>query len=307
MIRMGGYGPSTTAFSRSLRRIGDRLEAEFGDGVRVEYVWNIMELGHRGEDILPLVESGELTLGYQSSSYLTEQVPELGFADLPFLFRDTDHARTAMDGALGRLLAEKIEQRMNYRILGFFENGFRHLSNRLRPIRTPADLAGMRIRVMPSDVHARTFELLGAVPLKMDLSEAITRIVDGTVDAQENPLANTVTYGAHSAHRYHTLTGHFYVSRPIFAHRPTVDALPTELRNALYRATQEAVTHQRDLSEQEAVTARMVIEDTGGEIVTLTPDERQEFRNAVRPLHDEARAALPQEFHRSVDLPARFE
>ena len=78
-IRMGGYGPPTTGFSKALKFIGDRLLDEFGDRVDVKYVWNIMDLGYRGEDILWLVESGILTLGYQSSSYLTDRVPELGF------------------------------------------------------------------------------------------------------------------------------------------------------------------------------------------------------------------------------------
>src|SRR3989442_15994546 len=111
-IRMGGYGPASTGFSRALKRIGDRLTAEFGDRVQIKYVWNIMELGYRAEDILWLVEHGLLTLGYQSSSYLSDRVPALGFVDLPFLFVDTKSARAAMDGALGNLLPPKIEERV---------------------------------------------------------------------------------------------------------------------------------------------------------------------------------------------------
>ena len=80
-IRMGGYGPAATSFSRGLKLIGDRLTAEFGDAVDVKYVWNIMDLGYRAEDILWLVEDGLLTLGYQSSSYLTDRVPELAGKD----------------------------------------------------------------------------------------------------------------------------------------------------------------------------------------------------------------------------------
>ena len=89
-IRMGGYGPATTGFSKSLKFIGDRLEKQFGDRIDVKYVWNIMDFGYRAEDILWLVESGVLTLGYQSSSYLTDRVPELSFVDLPFLFSKRD-------------------------------------------------------------------------------------------------------------------------------------------------------------------------------------------------------------------------
>jgi len=231
-IRMGGYGPPTTGFSRALKRIGDRLAAEFGERVEVRYVWNIMDLGYRAEDILWLVEHGLLTLGYQSSSYLTDRVPELGIVDLPFLFARTQSARAAMDGALGDVLARKIEERVNLRILGWFENGFRHISNRVREVRAPADLAGLRIRVLPSKVQARTFELLEAVPMPMDLTQAIAMVSAGTIDAQENPLSNTVTYGVHKFHRFHTLSNHFYISRPIFLHRATFDAWPAELQRA---------------------------------------------------------------------------
>src|SRR6201990_170985 len=111
-IRMAGYGPPDTGFSRALKRIGERLQQRFGDQIDVKYVWNIMDFGYRAEDILWLVESGVLTLGYQSSSYLTDRVGELGFVDLPFLFAERDAARGAMDGKLGRFLADKIEERV---------------------------------------------------------------------------------------------------------------------------------------------------------------------------------------------------
>ena len=288
-IRMGGYGPPTTAFSKSLKFIGDRIEAEFGDDVDIKYVWNILDLGYRGEDILWLVESGVLTLGYQSSSYLTDRVPELGFVDLPFLFQNNKQARAAIDGALGKYLTEKIEERFNYRILGYFENGFRHISNRLRPVHTPEDLANMKMRVMPSDVQARTFELLGAIPMKMDLTEAIDGVVNGTLDAQENPLANTITYGVLKFHRYHTLSNHFYISRPIFAHRNTVDGWPLELKTALYKAAQDSIVFQRKLTEQEAIDAQTEIENESCEIVELTAEEHNAFVEAVKPQHEDAR------------------
>ncbi|HMK81444.1 MAG TPA: TRAP transporter substrate-binding protein [Xanthobacteraceae bacterium] len=288
-IRMGGYGPPTTGFSKALKFIGDWLERQFGDRIDVKYVWNIMDFGYRAEDILWLVESGVLTLGYQSSSYLTDRVPELGFVDLPFLFAQRDAARSAIDGRLGRYLAEKIEARVNYRILGWFENGFRHISNRLRTVRTPADLAGMRIRVLPSDVQARTFELLGAVPLRWDLTEAIAAIKAGTIDAQENPFANTVTYGVHKFHHFHSVTNHFYISRPIFLHRTTFDAWPQELQAAMREAVTAAVAYQRTLAIEEDVASRRAIEDEGCEIAELSAEELAAFARAVQPLWADAR------------------
>ncbi len=303
-IRMGGYGPATTGFSRALKLIGDRLTAEFGDRVEVKYVWNIMEFGYKAEDILWLVEHGLLTLGYQSSSYLTDRVPALGFVDLPFLFPDTATARAAMDGALGATLARKIEETVSYRILGWFENGFRHVSNRVRPVHGPADLKGLRIRVLPSKVQERTFELLGAVPMRMDLTQAITMITKGEIDAQENPLTNTVTYGVHKFHRFHTLSNHFYISRPIFLHRAAFDAWPADLQRAMRDAVTAAVAFQRDLHEQEEEDARKTIEAQGCEVAELSAAEHEAFAAAVAPLLQEARGTYGQEMFALVPAPA---
>lgn len=287
-IRMGGYGPATTGFSKALKFIGDRLSAEFGDQVDIKYVWNIMDFGYRSEDILWLVEKGVLSLGYQSSSYLTDRVPELGFVDLPFLFANRDDARGAMDGPLGARLAQAIEDKADYRIVGWFENGFRHISNRLRPVRSPADLAGMTIRVLPSEIQKRTFALLGAIPRRLDLTEALQMIVAGTIDAQENPLANTVTYGAHKFHPFHTLTGHFYISRPIFICRAQFDAWPKALQEAMRRAAAEAMTFQRGLAVEEELDARRAIEAESCRIEELTPAEHDAFVRAVAPMMAEA-------------------
>jgi len=288
-IRMGGYGPATTGFSKSLKFIGDTLQAQFGDRLAIDYVWNIMDHGYKAEEILTLVENGEMTLGYQSSSYLTDRVPELGFVDLPFLFANNAQARAAMDGELGWFLARKVEERVNYRILGWFENGFRHISNKLHPIHTPADMKGMKIRVLPSEIQKRTFELLGAVAMRMDLTEAIKMVVAGTLDAQENPLANTVTYGVHNFHKFHTLTSHFYISRPIFLHRPSFESWPLDVQQAMRRAVIEAVTYQRKLAVEEHEQARAAIEAAGCEIVELTPQEHAAFVAAVQPLLADAR------------------
>jgi tripartite ATP-independent transporter DctP family solute receptor len=288
-IRMAGYGPPSTGFSKALQFIGDRLAAAFGTRVAVDYVFNIMDHGHKAEDILTLVENGEMTLGYQSSSYLTDRVPELGFVDLPFLFADNTQARAAMDGALGEFLARKTEERIDYRILGWFENGFRHISNRLRPIHVPADLKDMKIRVLPSEIHRRTFELLGAVAMRMDLTEAIAMIKAGTLDAQENPLANTVTYGVHKFHKFHTLTSHFYISRPVFINRTAFDAWPQDLQRAVRAAVADAVAFQRKLALEEHAQSRRIIEDAGCQIVELTAAEHAAFVEAVQPLLADAR------------------
>jgi len=288
-IRMGGYGPPKTTCSRALKVMGDRLKSGFGDAVDVKYVWNVMDLGYQGGDLLWMAEHGILTLSYQSTSYLADRVPELEFADLPFLFGNVTQARAAWDGKLGAYLTKKIEERIPYRVLGYFENGYRHVSNRLHPVRTLADLAGMRVRLMPGEMHRKSFAALGAVPCSLDLKPGLEAVVSGAVDAQENPLANTVDYGAHKVHRFHTLTGHCYLSRGIYCNRREFESWPEALQKAMLNAAREAILVQRELAVEEENIARKAIEDSGGEVVELTADERAAFARAVKPLHDEAR------------------
>ena len=281
-IRLGGYGPPNTSFSQSLKMIGEKLQVQFGDDVDIKYIYNIMDLGFKGEDILWLTEQGFLTVSYQSSSYLTDRVPELGFVDLPFLFKSNEHARQAMDGDLGKYLSRKTEERINYKILGYFENGFRQISNKIRPIHTPDDFKKMSIRVLPSDVQARTFELLGASPKRLDLTEAIAGVINGSLDAQENPFTNTVTYGIHKHHKYHTLSNHFYISRSIMCNRTTYYEWPEELKIAMNEAVQEAVLWQRDQAEREVIEARKMIEEEGHVIIELASNQQDLFSISVK-------------------------
>ena len=288
-ILMAGYAPANNGFSLSLKRIGDRIQAKFGKDVDVKYLYNIIDLGYKGEDLPWLVESGVLTVAYQSSSYFTDQIPDLGIADLPFIFNDQATARGAMDGKFGATLAQRMESKGGYRILGWFENGFRHISNSVRPIHLPADMKGLRMRVLPSKVQERTFQLLGAEPHIMDLSELVPAIKAGMIDAQENPFSNTVTYGIHKLHRFHTASNHFYLSRPVFFNKTQFDAWPKSLQDEMRAAVKDTVEFQRGLHVKEEEDAMVEIRKAGGTIIELTPAEHQQFADAVKPIYGEAR------------------
>src|SRR5437773_9014553 len=289
-ILMGGYGPPSTGFSLALKRIGDHLKARFGDEVDIKYVYNVLDLGYREDDLNWMVEDGVLTLAYQSSGYFTNQVPDLGLADLPYLFPNVQAARAAMDGRLGQTLAARLEAGMNCRVLGYRAAAFSQFSNALRPVHMPADMRGMRIRVRPSKIQARTFELLGAEPKAMDLSEFIDALKAGAVDALQNPFPNTVTYSVHRFHRFHTVTNQHYQSRQVFVNRPSFDAWPRQLQEEIRAAVKDAVTFQRELHVKEENDAMAAIRMEGGEILQLTAQEREAFVRAVSPIYGEARS-----------------
>ena len=285
LIILGGYAPADSSFGRGLSLIGERLEARFGDTVALRYIYNILDIGYpAGGELRWLVDAGVLTLAY---AQMPDGTPALDVAALPFLFPDEASARAVMDGPLGEAAAAQIESQNNYRVLGFFENGLRHITNSVRPVRTPADARGLRIR--PHRTQARLFELLGAAGPVIELPAAIPLMASGTIDGQENPFENVVDYGIHTHQRYYTTTAHSYLSRPIFVNRDRFDAWPVELQQEMRSAVADAVRLQREIHDREELESREIIEAAGGEIVDLTPGQRAEFVAVAEPIYAEAR------------------
>jgi len=298
VIRLGGYGPDTTSFSQGMRLIGERLTEQLGDRVDVRYVLNVLDIGYGGADLPWLVDAGLLTLAYATMS--EDRIEELDLGALPFVFADEASARAAFDGALGEAAVRTIEAKRDVRVLGFFENGFRHVSNNVRPVRTPADLNGLAIRVLP--MQERTFELLGADQQYLPLPQVRALLESGSLDGQENPFANVVTYDLYPLQRYYTATYHSYLSRAIFVHQPSFESWPADVQTALRDAVREAVALQRSLKDDEEIQAAETIRASGGEIIELTPAERQQFIDAVSPIYDEARARFAPELIELIGL-----
>jgi C4-dicarboxylate-binding protein DctP len=123
----------------------------------------------------------------------------------------------------------------------------------------------------------------------MDLSEFIEAVKAGTVDAQENPFQNTVTYSVHKFHRFHTVTNQHYHSRQVFVNRTAFDAWPRPLQEEMRAAVKDAVNFQRELQVKQDNDAIAAIRSERGEIVELTAQEREAFVRALRPIYDEWR------------------
>jgi tripartite ATP-independent transporter DctP family solute receptor len=298
-IRFAGYSPPDTTHSRAVSRFRDELTARLGSSVRVDLFWNVFDFGYKGMDLTNMVERGQLTMCYSSTGYgLSDLIPELRIIDLPFFFDSVEHAHRALDGELGAYLTRRIESQKGCRILGYWDNGFRHISNRLRPIRTPEDCAGLRIRLMPNEIHKKTFELIGAAPFPMNLERGLAMMASGELDAQENPLANTSAYGINKYHEYITMTGHFYAARAIFTHKQSFDSWPEEIQAAVRESIREAILFQREIAQAEEIKKRGELESAGISFVDLTAEERSRFENAVSPIVEEARGQLPEELFR---------
>lgn len=144
-----------------------------------------------------------------STGALSNFVPEVGVVDIPFLFRDTAHARKVLDGEFGQDLLTKFKKR-GLIALAWGEQGFRHLSNNKHPVGKPEDLKGLKIRTMENPVHILAFRTMGASPTPMAWPEVIGALQQGTIDGQENPLSVFVSAKLWQVQKNLTLTGHVY-------------------------------------------------------------------------------------------------
>jgi TRAP-type C4-dicarboxylate transport system substrate-binding protein len=145
-IRIAGYQGERSVHTRAVRIMIEALLKEAGGQVSVAFESDITERGCKATDLLDLVRSGDLNLCYFSSSYLTRHVPALGLFDLPFQFPDRLDTRLLLEGHLGAILRQEVAARTGYEVLAFWDNGLRNISNAKRPIRSPGDCAGIRIR-----------------------------------------------------------------------------------------------------------------------------------------------------------------
>jgi TRAP-type C4-dicarboxylate transport system substrate-binding protein len=300
-LSIGGYGPEKSSHGAGLDAFRRVVETGTGGDVTVPITWNIMKEGRRNTDLFDLVETGEMFMCYFSTSYLGDRVSALDVLETPFLFDDLGSAHAALDGLLGERLRRAVRTSTGFEALGFWDNGFRHMTNRLRPVHAPAEFEGMRVRMQPNKIHEELIRCWGAIPVAVELSHAIELITRLEVEAQENPLANTVAYGVDRVHRFVTMTGHLYGARGLFAHRPTFESLDSDFRTIVETAVTTAVQTQRTAAAEIETSLRVQMEIDGIEFVDLTADERAEFVEKSAPAIDMAHRNVPGDLYELVE------
>lgn len=291
-VRLGGYAPPDSSHSSGLRRIAELLRQRAGDDLTIEIEYNVLDRGGQAHDLLDEVEAGARTLCYFSTSYLTGRVPELGIVDLPYLFESAEVAHRALDGDLGRELSERTRASTGLIPLGYWDNGVRHLSNRIRPVLHPGDCAGLRVRLQPSWAYEEYFRALGAVPVCIDLAEGIEQLRRGELDAQENPLANFMSYGIDRLHPHLTLTGHAYGARGLYASARQLAGWPEDHRRALAEAAAVAAREQRVTAQRIDLELKTRLIERGGLVVEPTAEQRSAFERAAQPVLERAHRRL---------------
>jgi TRAP-type C4-dicarboxylate transport system substrate-binding protein len=292
VLRFGGYQEPASVHNRAAARFGKLLQEKLGDRVAFELIGSVLKLGHRSGDLVPMVERGELSFCYMSTVRFSRAAPELQLLELPFVVKDRATAFEALDGVFGERARRDIEARTACRLLGYWDNGFRHLTNRVRPIRTPADCRGIRIRTQMSELHGEVFHALGFEAIAADIKEFVEGISGERFQAQDNPLTNIYHFGVHNFHRYITLSGHFWGASVLVCNAAHYRRWPAGVRAAVDAAAKDATAFQRQLAAAEDAEILAKLDPAKNEVIRFTHAERSAFIKAVQPVVDKHRMQL---------------
>ncbi len=233
--------------------------------------------------LLERMKMGIVDAGIITSGPFVNFVPQFGAIDLPFLFRNPEHAYKVLDGPIGNKLFADLESQ-GWKGLAWAERGFRNLTNSKRPVNSPEDMKGLKIRLMQNPIYVDSFKALGANAVPMAWTEALTALQQHTIDGQENPLNVIVSFKLYESQKYMTITRHAYAPAPIIMSLMTWKKLNGNQQKAVLQAAQEAAQYERNFDNENEAKWLKELADKG--MVISTPDLAP-FLAAVKPVYDQ--------------------
>jgi TRAP-type C4-dicarboxylate transport system substrate-binding protein len=258
----------------------------------ISTAFDVTAQGETAGQLFQSVNQGSRQICYAASGYLTGYAPDLAALDLPFTVKDRDAALAALDGSAGQWLSEQLGQNSNFKVLGFWDNGFRHISNSVRPLCTPAEMQGLRVRTLDSAIYRESLNALGFTAVTTDVSEFKRVLKSGEVQAQENPLTNYNNFKIYENHPYVSLTGHFFGLLLLVCNRPWFDSLSAKQQHAVNAAAAMATQQQRTLAAQQDSALQTELAQRGVQIVPSSDLDIAAMRNLTAHIIERERQTL---------------
>jgi tripartite ATP-independent transporter DctP family solute receptor len=212
------------------------------------------------------VRGGTIDMAVSGSGNFTGLVPLIGILDLPYLFAGTEHAYKVLDGPTGQALLAKLEP-LGMKGLAFWDNGWRQMTNSKHPIKTPADVKGLKMRTTGSPAHIEAFKELGANPVPMPIAELYTALEMKTVDAQEHPIGVFYSSKFFEVQKHVSLTYHAYSALILVMNKAKFDGLSPDLQKAVLEAAHEGAQYQRKLNNENIAKIAADLKSKGIEVV----------------------------------------
>jgi tripartite ATP-independent transporter DctP family solute receptor len=287
-IRLGHLNNADHPTSLGAKKFAEIVAAKSGGKITVKE-FPSSQLGNELQQQSAL-QGGVQEMFIASTTSLTGIVKEFGIFDFPFLFANAKQADAMVDGPLGKLISGKLPEK-GLVVLGYFDLGFRNVTNSKRPITKGEDLAGLKLRVIPNPVFLETFKTFNANPLPMPFAELYPALESKAVDGQENPYAVILSSKFYEVQKYVSATNHVYATNPIQISKRFWDKLSPVEQKLIQDAAIEAQNYQRTVSREVSAKAVTELQAKGMAFNEIAPAELAKMRAAVKPVQDKFAAS----------------
>lgn len=287
-IKFGHLNNTDHPTSMGVRKFAELVAAKSGGKIKVtEFASS--QLGNELQQQSALV-GGVQEMLVASTTSLAGIVKEFGLLDFPFLFSHATQADAMVDGPLGKMLSTRLADK-GIVVLGFFDLGFRNVTNSKRPITKGDDLDGLKLRVIPNPVFIETFKSFRANPVPMPFAELYGALESKAVDGQENPYAVILSSKLYEVNKFVSETNHVYATNPVQISKRFWDRLSPTEQKLLQEAAIEAQNYQRVVSREVSAKAVAELKAKGMVYNQIAPAEQARMRAAVKPVHDKFAAS----------------
>ena len=257
------------------------LVEEYTDGRIEVQIFPSNQLGSE-QEVAQALRMGSIEGEILYTGNLVPLAPSVGVMMLPYAFTSTEEAHAAMDALKGPL-NERLPQEAGVRVLGYFEKGFRVLTNSEREVKTLEDLEGLKIRVSKNNIAIKTFQSWGLDPIPMAWAEVFPALQQGVIDGQENPYTTAISSKFYEVQKYITEIHYLIWSGPIIVSERFYQGLPEDLQEALNRAGEEAAQHERQVSADETASAKEELVELGM-VLSGAPEDEAKWQEAAKAL-----------------------
>jgi tripartite ATP-independent transporter DctP family solute receptor len=285
-LKFGHVGKPGSLFEASVNEFAKRANAKLGGKAKV-IAFGSSQLG-KDKELLKKLKLGTVNFALPSS-VMASVADEFGLFDMPYLVKDRAHMARIEKKIVWPTLAPILESK-GYKVLAIWENGFRNITNNKRPINTPKDLQGLKLRTPKSVWRVKMFKAYGANPSPLSFSEVFVALQTGTFDGQENPLAQIASGKFQEVQKYLSMTGHVYTPAYVTVNTKYWNKLPEDVRNILESTAMETQGFVYKTAAQMEVDLLAELKAGG---IQVNNADKQAFIDASKPIYEEFGSSVP--------------
>ncbi len=281
VIKLGTILPDSHATVKVMKVFRERVEQLSGGRMRV-HLFSSGQLGNVDE-MIDGCRTGDIEVAQNSVGVLAEYIPIANALSMPFIFRDSEHQARVLDSSVGDLIRQRCEL-LGIELLGFLDAGTRNITTKKAPVQTPADLSGMKIRVMDARLMVDSINALGASAVAMNQGEVFTALQQGVLDGWENNPPTVATFRMYeSGCIYYTWTRHLAIPDILIASKRFMSELNDQERTWVRTAAAETVAEQRRMWQEET---QLALDQMAQHGMKFNDVDRELFRARVQPVYE---------------------